>query len=63
MCEKNQKSREHEKTPRFRGFLMVGEDRFELSKSMTTDLQSVPFGRSGTLPNMELMKGFEPSTY
>ena len=29
---------------------MVGEGGFEPPKSMTTDLQSVPFGRSGTLP-------------
>ena len=29
---------------------MVGEDGFEPSKSKTTDLQSAPFGRSGTLP-------------
>ena len=32
-----------------RGFL-VEEDGFEPSKSKTTDLQSAPFGRSGTLP-------------
>ena len=31
-------------------FLLVGEDGFEPSKSVTTDLQSAPFGRSGTLP-------------
>ena len=29
---------------------VVGEDGFEPSKSKTTDLQSAPFGRSGTLP-------------
>ncbi len=29
---------------------MVGEDGFEPSKSSTTDLQSAPFGRSGTPP-------------
>ena len=29
---------------------MVGEDGFEPSKSLTTDLQSAPFGHSGTLP-------------
>ena len=29
---------------------MVGEGGFEPPKSLTTDLQSVPFGRSGTLP-------------
>ena len=29
---------------------MVEEDGFEPSKSVTTDLQSAPFGRSGILP-------------
>ena len=29
---------------------MVEEDGFEPSKSVTTDLQSAPFGHSGTLP-------------
>ena len=29
---------------------MVGADGFEPSKSLTTDLQSAPFGHSGTLP-------------
>ena len=29
---------------------VVGEDGFEPSKSLTTDLQSAPFGHSGTLP-------------
>ena len=29
---------------------MVGEGGFEPPKSVTTDLQSAPFGRSGTLP-------------
>ena len=31
-------------------FVLVGEDGFEPSKSVTTDLQSAPFGRSGILP-------------
>ena len=31
-------------------FCLVGEDGFEPSKSVTTDLQSAPFGRSGILP-------------
>ena len=35
---------------RERRFFMVGEDGFEPSKSLTTDLQSAPFGRSGTPP-------------
>ena len=55
-------------------FLLVGEDGFEPSKSVTTDLQSAPFGRSGTLPyiqfllirlklhKMELVDGLEPPT-
>ena len=29
---------------------------------VTTDLQSVPFGRSGTYPYMELAIGIEPTT-
>ena len=29
---------------------LVGESGFEPLKSKTTDLQSAPFGRSGTLP-------------
>ena len=31
-------------------FLMVGSGGFEPSKSLTTDLQSAPFGRSGNSP-------------
>ena len=31
-------------------WFLVGEDGFEPSKSKTTDLQSAPFGRSGTPP-------------
>ena len=31
-------------------FVLVGEDGFEPSKSVTTDLQSAPFDRSGILP-------------
>ncbi len=30
--------------------LLVGEDGFEPSKLKATDLQSAPFGHSGTLP-------------
>ena len=30
----------------------MGEAGFEPTKSETTDLQSVPFGRSGTLPKV-----------
>ena len=32
---------------------LVGEDGFEPSKAVPTDLQSAPFGHSGTLPNIE----------
>ena len=31
-------------------YFLVGEGGFEPPKSVTTDLQSAPFGRSGTLP-------------
>ena len=44
---------------------MVEEGGFEPPKSSTTDLQSAPFGRSGTLPyyeNVELVDGLEPPT-
>ena len=50
---------------------MVGEDGFGPSKLKATDLQSAPFGHSGTLPKkvrlilfnrMELVDGFEPPT-
>ena len=33
---------------------MVGGDGFEPSKSVTADLQSAPFGHSGTLPYQKL---------
>ena len=40
-----------QKQPRiFFGAFLVGEDGFEPSKSSTTDLQSAPFGHSGTPP-------------
>ena len=51
--------------------ILVGADGFEPSKSLTTDLQSAPFGHSGTLPHikffaykkqMELVDGLEPPT-
>ena len=47
---------------------LVGEDGFEPSKLEATDLQSAPFGHSGTLPYsilsqlMELVDGLEPPT-
>ena len=33
---------------------LVGRGGFEPPKSLTTDLQSVPFGRSGTFPNINM---------
>ena len=36
------------------GFFLVGEDGFEPSKRNAADLQSVPFGHSGTPPDMWL---------
>ena len=44
------------------GFFLVGDGGFGPPKSVTTDLQSAPFGRSGNPPNMELVNGVEPST-
>ena len=43
---------------------LVGEGGFEPPKSVTTDLQSAPFGRSGIPPYeiLELVDGFEPPT-
>ena len=50
---------------------MVEEDGFEPSKLKATDLQSAPFGHSGTLPYtivinvskiVELAMGLEPAT-
>ena len=46
------------------GFCLVGEAGFGPAKSVTTDLQSAPFGRSGIPPYLilELVNGVEPST-
>ena len=46
---------------------LVGGGGFEPPKSLTTDLQSAPFGHSGNLPylierKMELVDGLEPPT-
>ena len=38
-------------------FLVVGRGRFELPKSVTSDLQSDPFGRSGIFPYMQFNRG------
>ena len=48
-------------------FSLVGEGGFEPPKSLTTDLQSAPFGHSGTRPYeifnlVELVDGLEPPT-
>ena len=47
-----------------RCFCLVGEAGFGPAKSVTTDLQSAPFGRSGIPPYLilELVNGVEPST-
>ena len=42
-------------------FWWAGVDSDHRSQ-VTTDLQSVPFGRSGTYPYMELAIGIEPTT-
>ena len=47
--------------------LLVGGGGFEPPKSLTTDLQSAPFGHSGNLPYslveiVELVDGLEPPT-
>ena len=48
---------------------LVGEGGFEPPKALPADLQSVPFGHSGTPPyaldppkKVELVDGFEPPT-
>ena len=44
-------------------FYLVGRDGFEPSKAVPADLQSAPFGHSGTYPwNVELAMGLEPAT-
>ncbi len=40
-----------QKTPTWVSFVLVERDGFEPSKSVTTDLQSAPFGHSGISPN------------
>ena len=50
--------------------VLVGEGGFEPPKSLTTDLQSAPFGHSGIPPysvccaaeRLELVDGLEPPT-
>ena len=44
-------STKHKSTPlKWSALCLVEEDGFEPSKAEPTDLQSVPFGHSGTLP-------------
>ena len=55
-------------TPKGVGLFVVGEDGFEPSKRNAADLQSVPFGHSGTPPyaivcSLEPVDGLEPPTY
>ena len=57
-------------TPEGVSFFVVGEDGFEPSKRNAADLQSVPFGHSGTPPYevflfvwLEPVDGLEPPTY
>ena len=57
-------------TPEGVGLFVVGEDGFEPSKRYAADLQSVPFGHSGTPPYtilfcfcLEPVDGLEPPTY
>ena len=42
-------------TPEGDSFFVVGEDGFEPSKRNAADLQSVPFGHSGTPPDMSFV--------
>ena len=59
-------------TCRNKSVFLVGAGGFEPPKSKTTDLQSAPFGHSGTLPylivavlqeeKVELVDGLEPPT-
>ena len=58
-------------TCRNKSLFLVGDDGFEPSKLKATDLQSAPFGHSGTLPYriviksseiVELAMGLEPAT-
>ena len=47
---KREKRAKKENHRTFSRSVMVGEGGFEPPKSLTTDLQSAPFGHSGTLP-------------
>ena len=48
--EKSQKKMSVDNLSPLSTLILVGEGGFEPPKSLTTDLQSAPFGHSGTLP-------------
>ena len=50
-------------TPFGVGFFVVGEDGFEPSKRNAADLQSVPFGHSGTPPDIQLLSASAEHLY
>ena len=69
-CLSNPSTTTKSPTPKGVGLFVVGEDGFEPSKRYAADLQSVPFGHSGTPPYSILCKaclepvdGLEPPTY
>ena len=70
-CGLNPSSNTKIPTPNGVGIFVVGEDGFEPSKRNAADLQSVPFGHSGTPPYslfcyrlcLEPVDGLEPPTY
>ena len=69
---KETNDRKNKKDIRKDVFFVVGEGGFEPPKVQPTDLQSAPFGHSGTLPyvpmpersgtGVELVNGLEPLT-
>ena len=63
-AEISHKNKKPLKLKHFNGLKLVGRDGFEPSKSLTADLQSAPFGHSGTYPYkiLELVDGLEPPT-
>ena len=46
-----------------RRLFVVGEDGFEPSKRNAADLQSVPFGHSGTPPDVQLLSARTEHAY
>ena len=51
--QRETKSRKKSVIHKNNGLFLVGEDGFEPSKRNAADLQSVPFGHSGTPPDMQ----------